>query len=293
MALNAARRVIGWLALILLLLGTSFAAPPCRADQPLTLSEQQEFNYAFATQVGSGIYNISGRTLQVYRLPLSYKFRDSEEGRAGWRLTVPMTFGFFNFDSEDVLNSNLGENVATFSLVPGAEILVPVREHWLLKPFAEAGYVWDRGGDADAAIYTAGLRSRFDFTGGGFDMVLGNGLTYALVDPSGSASRDAMVALEAAFTASHLFGPAGQGPSQADYEPYFVGRAYFGGEDQPLLGEKSNTLVQYEVGMTFGSRDPMKVWKIPLPRIGVGYVFGQDLAALRIVFGAPAASLRR
>jgi hypothetical protein len=222
---------------------------------------------------------------------LSFAFRDSEEGRAGWRLTFPMTLGFYSLDQEDVLNSSLGENVATLSLVPGAEILVSVSEHWLLKPFAEAGYVWDRGGDADAAIYSAGLRSRFDFKGGGFDMVLGTGLNYALVDPSGSASRDAMVALEAAFTASHLFGQGGQ--AQADYEPYFVGRVYFGGDDHPLQGDGSNTLVQYEAGMTFGSRGPMKFWKFPLPRIGVGYVFGHDLAALRIVFGTPAASLRR
>jgi hypothetical protein len=283
---SVARRAIGCAAFLVLIL----AARPGLADQPLTFSEQQEFNYAFATQVGSGIYTVAGRTLQVYRLPLAYAFRNSEERRAGWRLTFPMTFGFYSFDSQDVLDSNLGENVATFSLVPGAEFLVPVREHWLLKPFAEAGYVWDRGGDADAAIYSAGLRSRFDFKGGGFDMVLGNGLAYALVDPSGSAGRDAMVALEAAFTASHLFGRQGQG--QADYEPYFVGRVYFGGEDQPLPSDKSSTLVQYEVGITFGSRGPMKLWKIPLPRLGVGYVFGQDLAAVRIVFGTPAASLQ-
>jgi len=190
-----------------------------------------------------------------------------QEGRAGWRLTYPMTFGFYNFNSEDVLNSNLGENVAT------------------LGP----------RGDADAAIYSAGLRSRFDFKGGGFEMVLGNGLSYALVDPAGSGSRDAMVALEAAFTASHLFAQSGQGHggTQADYEPYFVGRVYFGGQDHPLPSDQSTTLVQYEVGMTFGSRGPMKLWKIPLPRIGVGYVFGHDLAVLRIVFGAPAASLQR
>jgi hypothetical protein len=289
-ARDTTHRAIGWCALTAAVFALNLAAPPCLADQPLTRSEQQEFNYAFATQVGSGIYTIDGRTLQVYRLPLSYAFRNSEERRAGWRLTFPMTFGFYSFDQEDVVNSDLGDNVATLSLVPGAEILLPVSGHWLLKPFAEAGYVWDRGGDADAAIYSAGLRSRFDFKGGGFDMVLGNGLNYALVDPSGS-SQDAMVALEAAFTASHLFGQGGQ--ALADYEPYFVGRVYFGGEDHPLQGHGSNTLVQYEAGMTFGSRGPMKFWKIPLPRIGVGYVVGHDLAALRIVFGTPAASLRR
>ena len=283
---GAARRAF-WVALLALI----FAARPCRADQPLTYSEQQEFNYAFATQLGSGIYTVAGRTLQVYRLPLSYTFRDVEEGRAIWRLTFPMTFGFYNFDRQDVVNSSLGEDIATVSLVPGAECLVPLGGHFLLKPFAAAGYVWDRGGDADAATYSAGLRSRFDFQGGGFDMVLGNGLTYALVDPSHSASRDDMVALEAAFTASHLFAPQGQGRSLADYEPYFVGRVYFGGDDHPIESGKSNTVVQYEVGMTFGRRGPMKLWRIPLPRIGVGYVFGQDLAALRIVLGKPAVSL--
>ena len=86
-ARRAARRTIAFFALALPVL----AARPCRADQPLTLSEQQEFNYAFATQVGSGIYTISGRTLQVYRLPLSTTFRNSEDSRAGWRLTFPMT----------------------------------------------------------------------------------------------------------------------------------------------------------------------------------------------------------
>jgi hypothetical protein len=291
------RRSLGRAFCCLLLLA---AARRAAADEPLTLSEQQEFNYAFATQVGSGIYTISGRTLQVYRLPLSYSFRSSEEDRAGWRLTFPMTFGFYDFDRQDVLDSDLRDSVATVSVVPGVEFMVPVRTHWLLKPFAEAGYVWDREGGADAAIYSAGIRSRFDFQGGGFDMVLGNGLNYALVDSAGSAGRDAMVAVEAAFTASHLFGRQGkgsgqgQGPgrSQADFEPYFVGRVYFGGEDQPLPSEGANTLVQYEAGMTFGSRGPMKLWKIPLPRLGVGYVFGHDLAALRVVFGTPAQSLR-
>ncbi len=260
------------------------------AAEPLTTSEKQEFNYAFATQVGSGIFTISGRTLQVYRLPLSVTFRSSEDSHGGWRFTFPMTFGFYDFQAQDIPDTGLRENVATLSLVPGAEFLVPVQEHWLLKPYAEAGYVWDRSGDADAAVYAAGIRSRFDFQAGGFDMVLGNGLNYALVDPTSVAGRDAMVMAETAFSASHLFGSGGGG--QADYAPYFVWRVYFGGVDEPLPGEDPNTLGQYEAGMTFGSRDPVRLWKIPVPRLGVAYLFGNDLAAVRIVFGTPASSLK-
>jgi hypothetical protein len=262
----------------------------CAAAEPLTTSEQQEFNYAFATQIGSGIYDISGRRLQVYSLPLAVTFRPSEESRAGWRFIFPMTFGFIDFNQQDVLESGLPENVSTVSLVPGVEFLVPIQEHWLLKPFVQAGYVWDRSGDAGAATYSAGLHSRFDFSAGGFNSVLGNGLTYSLVVPTSRPGRDSMVAFETAFTASHLLGQGGE--SNADYEPYFVGRLYFGGLDEPLTSEAPTTLAQYEVGVTFGSREPVKLWKIPLPRVGLSYVFGQDLSVIRIVFGAPAASLK-
>ena len=259
--------------------------------EPLTTSEKQEFNYAFATQIGSGIYTISGRTLQIYSLPLSASFRQTEDTRPGWRFTFPMTFGFVDFKSEDVLDNNLPETVSTISLVPGVEFLVPVCEHWLLKPFAEAGYVWDRSGNADAAIYSAGLLSRADFKAGGFDLVLGNGLTYALVDPASTPGRDSMVVLETAFGARHLFGSPSRG--NADYQPYLVSRVYFGGVDAPLHGEDSGTLAEYEVGMTFGTRVPVKVLKVPLPRVGVGYVFGHDLSVIRVVFGIPARSLKR
>jgi hypothetical protein len=100
-----------------------------------------------------------------------------------------------------------------------------------------------------------------------------------------------MVMAETAFSASHLFG-SGRG-AQADYAPYFVWRVYFGGIDQPLEGGDPNTLGQYEAGMTFGSRDPVRLWKIPMPRLGVAYLFGHDLSVIRIVFGIPAPSLKR
>jgi len=285
-------RRVTWLLLSLAAVSLLVVVPDLLAAEvaPLTTSERQEFNYAFATQVGSGIFTISGRTLQVYRLPLSVTFRPSEERETGWRFTFPMTLGFYDFKAEDIVDTGLRANVATLSLVPGAEFLVPVRDHWLLKPFAEAGYVWDRSGDADAAVYDAGIRSRFDFQVGGFQMVLGNGLTYALVDPATEPGQDDMVMAETAFTASHLFGDGGRG--QADYEPYVVWRVYFGGVDEPLPGDEPSVLGQYEVGITFGSREPVKVWKIPLPRIGVAYLFGHDVAAIRIVLGTPAPSLK-
>ena len=44
---------------------------------------------------------------------------------------------------------------------------------------------------------------------------------------------------------------------------------------------------QYEVGVTFGTRPSIKLWKIPLPRLGLSYRFGEDLSAIRLIFGSP------
>jgi hypothetical protein len=45
--------------------------------------------------------------------------------------------------------------------------------------------------------------------------------------------------------------------------------------------------MQYEFGITFGWREPRRLWNIPLPRVGIGYRFGSSLDVVRIVFGAP------
>ena len=49
------------------------------AQAALRASEEQLVNYAYATQLGSGVYDISGRTLQIYRLPFGYTFRSRPE----------------------------------------------------------------------------------------------------------------------------------------------------------------------------------------------------------------------
>jgi ribonuclease Z len=36
-----------------------------------------------------------------------------------------------------------------------------------------------------------------------------------------------------------------------------------------------------------GRTEPLRLWRIPLPRIGLGYRFGDDLSVYRLVFGTP------
>ncbi len=93
---------------------------PARAQaQPLKQAEQAKANYVFAHRLGSGIYELSGRTLQIYRLPIERKLRDPTPTRAGLTLTLPVTAGFFDFRVSDVIESGLPTSLSTLSVVPG------------------------------------------------------------------------------------------------------------------------------------------------------------------------------
>ena len=50
---------------------------------------------------------------------------------------------------------------------------------------------------------------------------------------------------------------------------------------------RDDGLVQFEFGLTLGMTEQLHLWRIPLPRIGIGYRFGEDLTVYRLVFGSP------
>jgi hypothetical protein len=130
---------------------TCAGAAAAHAQTPLTQSEQAFIDFGFANQLGSGVYTMSGRTLQVYRLPFGYEFDQDTDARVRARLTLPVTLGFLDFEPVDVVHTGLrpldslsfagsdaGENLAT-----------------LAAGLRQAGDVNDRTSDLDQRIYAA------------------------------------------------------------------------------------------------------------------------------------------
>jgi hypothetical protein len=69
----------------------------------------------------------------------------------------------------------------------------------------------------------------------------------------------------------------------AYFEPGFFpnGLNFTGAE-----GSRESTTAQYEIGFTVGFREQApKIWVIRVPRLGVGYRFGDGLTGLRIRIG--------
>jgi len=182
------------------------AVSAATAQEPLSASEAKVVNYAFATQLGSGVYSVAGRLIQVYRIPFSYKVREEKEGDWGLRVTFPVTVGLYDFKAVDVLETGVPEHMDAASLVPGLEFRVPVLKDWLLKPYMEAGVGKEHSGGADFRIASGGVRSLADFRPGNFTLARGNTLGYAGVEPTGDRPADDLVMFETGLEARHSLG---------------------------------------------------------------------------------------
>src|SRR5262245_43153515 len=79
------------------------AAAQSASDRRTDEAVSDSISYVFATDLGSGVYDLGGRTLQIYRLTYTKELREATPGRFGLRLDLPVTFGFFDFSPVDVV----------------------------------------------------------------------------------------------------------------------------------------------------------------------------------------------
>lgn len=74
----------------------------------------QSLSFAFASQAGSGIYDIEGRVVQIYRVPIEFTVRGLEaERRWGAAVRLPITFGFYDYKASDTLQGEFPDHVGT------------------------------------------------------------------------------------------------------------------------------------------------------------------------------------
>lgn len=270
----------------LLLIGLLGALPDRPAWAQAGDAESGErLNYAFASELGSGVYNLSGHTIQIYRLPLFFPVRNVEEKSPGIRVDFPVCLGFFDLDSEDVEGTGEQEDVAMASFVPGVALEFVALPNWTLEPFVELGVARNFHDPGGAYVYAIGLGSLARFSPREFELLLGNRLLYLGEHTPGVEMDEDYAKLETGLELRHPLGLAVKGHG-LDWGPYSMIDVYFQPtkvwiEDKPLdVGR------QYEVGFTVGTKEPVVVWRFELPRIGLGYRFGDGVSAVRLVLGA-------
>ena len=258
-----------------------------KAAEPLLReSELPEANFAFAHRLGTGIYEISGRTVQVYSLPFERRLREQEEDRPGLVLTLPVTLGFFNFKVQDILESGLPSDISTLSFVPGLRWEIALDDGWALQPFVEAGVARDRTDDLRARVATVGATA--DWRGASRHGALRwhHSLAYARSRIDRAGTDDFALWVSGGEVLRPMAVQVHDEP--LDWAPYAAIRWYPDAPAVPLLASaptRGVTRLQGELGVTFGTVRPVRIAGVELPRVGLGYRFGEHLSVFRLVIG--------
>jgi len=247
-------------------------------------------NYAFASELGSGVYTINGSTIQVYQLTPSHRLRYAEQPgkQPGLKLIFPVTVGFFNFQTADLVHLNLPSHVGALSFEPGAELDYWINEDWHVYPYAKAGASVASSSEINAWIYGAGVRSdvRFSVFNGADLWTLA--LNHASVRYTGStaAAGDHFTRIRNGLELRHQVGGPTHDARRFELGVYGISDVYLDAPQGPDSGISARTL-QFEFGLMFGMNPMYQVWGFALPRIGIGYRDAGVLSGWRLVLGEP------
>jgi hypothetical protein len=258
-----------------------------REAAPPTASPADYANYVFASELGSGIYEISGRTIQIYQIPMTFNLRPAvlQEQPPGLDFIIPITFGFFNFEPNDLLHLKVPTQIGALSLQPGVQLDYWLSNAWHLYPYARVGGTFASSARISAFIYSTGIRSDLQFYELGGTGLWRAELLHAGAHFLSTLPDDAFTRLRNGAELRRTFGVA-VGKRNLELAPYGMVDIFFDAPASPASGISPRT-VQFESGLMLGVNPMWQIWGITLPRIGIGYRVAGDLSGWRLVLGDP------
>ena len=226
--------------------------------------------------------DVEARTVQLYRLPLSFRVRQMEEGQWGLRITFPISLSAVRIETVSEIRQFV-RSLGVAAILPGIELEIPAHPRLRLRPFAEIGI--GRGDGTTKALYGGGLRARLDRPLKHAHLMFGGSGMYRKLAASGD-EYDGHATFEGAIDAQFPLGFA-IGGSPARGGLYTIARG-FNGLDLKTAGRPPIVMRhQFETGISFATSPDLRIWKIRLPWLAAGYQFGEVLSGLRFYTAFP------
>lgn len=254
--------------------------PAAGAAEETTVST---INHAFATELGTGVYDMGGRGIFVIRLTPQRELRPATASRPAVRAVFPIAAGSFDFNPFASLQPDVPDRVDSLSVMPGLEVDFP-RGEWVLTPWVRVGASFSEG-QSDGLLYGAGTRLGWEGESGGLSITRLHELAVVNVDYRSAVPDDTFVRLRNAVDlrrptlrltrARHLLAGV-----------YAITDIVTDPPDVPLQAAKQ-TIMQLEFGVTFNAEPRPRIGSWRWPRLGFGYRIAGDFSGWRIVVGAP------
>jgi hypothetical protein len=238
-------------------------------------------NFAYSTFTGTGVYEINDRTIYVFRAPLYFDLSEIDienDQTTGVRLLLPVAVGVTQFDGDDDIGDFNGEDIQSFSIVPGLEFPIALSSEWQLSPFAQYGVGVDAKSDYESTIWGTGVRTRWQ-PGSAPNWLVGGEFLWA-----GNNPRDDR--------------------STTDFTRWGLGTEYRLGTEQVLMGRKLSwhfrlmrwyfsDVVEFEqpmkveelnstteVGVSVGVNKPFNILGYQAQQLGIGYEWADNFRAI-------------
>jgi hypothetical protein len=170
------------------------------------------------------------------------------------------------------------------AIVPGFELLIPVSDRFRLRPFAEAGIGKGTGGRTEV-LYGAGIRARVDQPVRRLQLTFGGSAMHRKRG-TGGGEYGGHSMFEGAVDSQAPLGFS-IGAREARGGLYVIARGFHGLE-LPVSGQ--DPVVphgQFEAGVSFSTSPDLKLWKVTLPWLAVGYQWGQVISGVRMYVRFP------
>jgi hypothetical protein len=259
-----------------------YASVPRQASPADDRAAVSTINHAFATELGTGFYDIGGRSVFLFSFTPGVDVRAADSKHPGIRLVVPMSAGSFDFVPDDAIGGDLPDRIDSYSIAPGFEFDFLLRRAWILTPWARAGMSFT-GGASDGVVWGTGARLNRDVDLG--ELAITQRHEAGLVTVKYEHQRDdRFLRLRNALDLQY--------PTLPLSARHRLLLGFYGildvVPDPPAAPEDVKpTVVQFEVGMTFNGHPRPKLGPLNWPRLGVGYRFAGQFSGWRIVLGAP------
>jgi len=240
--------------------------------------------HPFAFALGSGDSAAPETKVYDLRIPIYVPLIPMEDRPWGLRLKMTVFAGVYRFTVDEAIDLDL--RFQSLAATPGVEFLIPAGKGWVLKPFTEIVYAYDFDDRLGFGVWSVGMRTIVTWPIGKIDLSFGTKVQYLSTFTSDLDLVDEFGEVRLGLDARHPLGFT-IGGSQADLSLYFIRRQYIDAiiereEGDPLEIQQTN-----ELGFTFGTTPRTKLWFFRLPRIGLGYRWGQNIRGLRLNFGFP------
>lgn len=254
------------------------------AHTPYTapITNDATFDYGLSSFLGSGIYSINGQNVQLYRIPVTFDLRTEPAERTQYYAQFPVTFGFYGFVPTDVLQGDVPKSVDTISGLAGLESRTRLNDEWRYLQLIAVGYtVAARNPDKQLAGVQSALERAAPWQA--WRVRWRNEALAAVTTGRGSSPEKILRLLEGVeMDRPQSWSVLGR---QAAIGAYGVVRWYGGAA--PFTSNGEALRLEEEAGVTFGTAEPIRVLKIPLPRLSLGYRRTSTLNVFFLGFGTP------